>query len=423
MERAAAILAAAAVIALVVAAAGLAYAASLAGRLSKVEEGQSALENTTTDVVKALGDVRDALRSLGKSLESLERAVESQGAASENLSAALSQLEGRISSIEERLSELEEQLYYPVTVTDATGDQVTLYRRPERIVSLAPSVTEILFAVGAGGQVVGVDEYSNYPPEVLEAVENGSIAVIGGFWNPSLERILALNPDLVIGVASAKPHLQVKEALSRYGIPVVLLPDKSLEDILESIVTVGILTGHRLEASQLAAQVEDGIRSVYMTVEEYKAREGIEARSVALISWINPIWTTGSGTFQNDLIMLAGGVNPFNETSGWITVSPEELLAADPDVIIATGGHGSFNYTTLMDYLKSVLGDAVYNITAVREGRVYVVHGSYEDVLNRPGPRVALGVRLIAVLAYPEAFGLSPDAIPHDVTPESFTPP
>ncbi len=438
------------------------------------------LEDVTADVVKALGDVEDALRGLQASMENVKAALESQGAAAANLTDAVKGLDERLSLLESslaelqprlatvnstlgeevaslrelvaslraklestnasiaslskdladlqrgleelssRLSSLEEVLYYPVTVVDASGDQVTLYKRPEKIVSLAPSVTEILFAVGAGGQVVGVDDYSNYPPEVVEAVENGTIARVGGPWTPSLEAILALNPDLVIGVASIGPHSQVKEALSRYGIPVVLLPNAAIEDVYESIVMVGMLTGHRVEAAALAAEVEEAIYNVSSIAGEYKSSTGTGNLSVALIVWINPIWVAGSGTFQNDIIVLAGGVNAFNEVQGWASVSPEDLLAANPDVIIATGGHGAITYDSLMEYLKDVLGDAAYNITAVREGRVYVIHGWYEDALNRPGPRVYLAVELLAALIYPEAFGIDPAGIPHDVTPDSF---
>lgn len=487
MDRVSTLLAAAVIVALALSAASLAYIASLSGKLSKVSEGQSALEertgrleNVTSGVVSALADVRDALKGLQEGLDQVRAALESQGRATENLTGAVGSLEARLARLDSslaelqsrlesvnstlaeqvagireqvealrarlesanesitslsaeleslqealeelssRLSSLEEVLYYPVTVVDATGDQVTLYRRPTRIVSLAPSVTEILFAVGAGGQVVGVDDYSNYPPEVVEAVENGTIERIGGPWTPSLETILALNPDLVIGVVSIGPHQQVKEALSRYGIPVVLLPDATLGDVYESIVTVGMLTGHRVEAAVLAAEVEEAISNVSAAVSAYKASAGAGDRSVALVVWINPIWIAGSGTFQNDFIEVAGGVNAFADITGWSSVSPEDLLAANPDVIIATGGHGALNYTTLIQYLHDVLGDAMYNITAVREGRVYVIHDWYVDVVNRPGPRVYLAVELLAMLTYPEAFGLDPAGIPHDVTPENF---
>ena len=465
-------------------AAGYAYSASgrageLADRIAALEEGQRQLADTTVEVAESLEAVRQALENLTAAVDSLSGAVEAQSGQAEGLARAVAGLEARLQDLASRLSEvqarlagvnstlaervgnltadleelaarleqlraamesgdaaaaeavagvrealeelaarlaeIEELLYYPVTVVDATGDQVTLHSRPERIISLSPSVTEILWAVGAGGQVVGVDDYSNYPPEVAEAVENGTLATVGGPWTPSLEAILALQPDLVVGVVSIGAHHEVKDSLARLGIPVVLLPVETLEDVYDSIVTVGLLTGHRLEARELVESIRAQVEETRSLVSSYASNV-----TVALIVWLEPLWVTGSGTWMHDLIIISGGDNAFSDFEGWTPASLEDLLEANPDVIIATSGQGTLTYEYLVSYLEDNLGEAVYNLTAYATGRIYVIGGEYEDALVRPGPRVWVAVRLLAAILYPEAFNLTLRDLPGNVTPETF---
>ncbi len=406
-------------------------------RLSSAEESRAQALRSEVEAVKSLVD------QLSSRLESLSKTQEVQGSnitalRSElaELSRELARLEDalggqarnvtalarELSQVESRIDNLYSLLLYPVTITDATGKPVTLPSRPTRIVSLLPSVTEILWAVNASKQVIAVDEYSNYPPEVVEEVKNGTLVNIGSGWYPDVERILALRPDLVIGVDSVVSHHTLKSILAEYGIPVILLPDKNFKDVIDSILIVGRATGHPAEAARLAARLEEEATHLRAYIDWYLNETGSPRVRVALIVWVNPLWVAGSETFQNDVLLLAGGVNAYANVTGWKPVSPESLLAVDPDVIIITAGHQGLNMTRqqFIDILKKELGDAVYNITAVRENRIYFVSGDYNDILVRPAPRIVEGATLLAAILYPEAFNLTPSQIPAQVNPETF---
>jgi iron complex transport system substrate-binding protein len=446
----------------------LGVAAYAVARLSSLQRGQEELERSieavssnVTEAARYLRELRSSqnttqnrlesqLEALSQSLQRLEERLEALEAGEENQSqslqgaleevaqlrsrlgelrdaveagqANLTELQGEISSIASQVDQLYQLILYPATVVDATGQPVTIPQRPVRIVSLFPSVTEILWAVGAGGQVVAVDSYSDYPPEVAEMRENGSLIDIGSGWFPSVEAILAVRPDLVIGLDSVTSNHQLKEELSHYGIPVILLPDATFGDVIRSILIVGQATGHPAEAAAIAASLEENATAVRAYIESYINQTGAPRQSAALIVWVNPLYIAGSGTFENDIITIAGGVNAYSNVTGWQPVSPESLVQVNPDVIVVTAGHGNLNMTRqeFVDYLHSLLGDAAYNITAVQTGRIYFVSYEYNDVIVRPSPRVWKALYLMSILLYPQAYGLDPSSIPENLTPQSF---
>ncbi len=380
----------------------------LKSRVESLQEQQGAQAANLTSVV-------ETINSLEGQLASLQRALEGQAT-------NLTSLAERLRGIEARIDRLYSLYLFPVTVTDATGKPVTIASRPTRIVSLLPSVTEILWAVNASSQVIAVDEYSNYPPQVVELVKEGKLVNIGSGWYPNVELILSLKPDLVIGVDSVPSHHTLKRILAEYGIPVLLLPDKNFKDVLDSIIIVGRATGHPAEAAELASRLEQQAVALRSYIDEYLNTTGTPRQKVALIAWINPLWIAGSETFQNDIILLAGGVNAYSNVTGWKAVSPESLLDVNPDVIVVTAGHAGINMTRaqFVSYLKQYLGDAVYNITAVKEGRIYFVSGDYNDMMVRPAPRIVKAAILMAALLYPQAFNLTPSQIPAQVNPQTF---
>ena len=403
----------------------------LAGNVSRITSSLSEVQalreqvdsmqeilNQLSSKVAGLQGVQDEVASLRESLQEIRAQLESGQANITSLSRQLNEIAARI----DRVYSL---LLFPVTITDASGKPLTIPQRPERIVSLFPSVTEILWAVNASSQVIAVDSYSNYPPEVRELVENGTLVDIGSGWYPNVEKILSLQPDLVIGVASVPSNQDLKKTLADYGIPMILLPDKSFQDVLDGIILVGKATGHPAEAAALAARLKAEAAQLQAHVAEYLNTTGQQPAKVALLVWFKPIWVAGADTFQNDIITLAGGVNAYSNVTGWATVDPETLLAANPDVIVITAGHQGINMTRqdFIDYLAQLLGDAAYNITAVAQGRIYFLEGDYNDEIVRPGPRIVDAAYLLSVILYPQAYGLTPQDIPEKLNPQTFQPP
>lgn len=254
------------------------------------------------------------------------------------------------------------------TITDDFGRNVTLHTVPERIISLSPTNTEILFAVGAGSRVVGVTEYCNYPEEA-EARDT-----VGGVSTVSIEKVVSQDPDLVLGC-----ELNGKETIERLAelnISVVGLNPANIGKILDDILLVGALTGEEENASSLVADME-------RRLEELKEKTQAAKRpKVAHITWHDPIWVAGRGTVQDELIGIAGGENAFSYRKEWAAVSLEEFIDRNPDVIIVSAGHG---VAGMQPYEYIVRDERLDVVNAVKNKRVYTIDA---DVASRAGPRI-----------------------------------
>lgn len=275
---------------------------------------------------------------------------------------------------------------FPLTVTDGLGRSVTIQAEPQRIISLAPSCTEILFALGLGSRVVGVDKFSNYPPEVA------GIEKVGGFSDPSVEKIASLKPDLLLGTSMHKKFLPQFEAL---GAPVLLLEPRNVDGVLADIRLVGRATGRPEAAEKLAQQISERIERV---------RSKVQTVPVDQRPWVyyevysEPIMTVGPGTLIHQLIELAGGRNiAYDAQTDYPEFSSEVIIQRNPDVIIFPSFHGSAALTP--EKLRARPGWA--RIRAVREGRVYPIDA---DIISRPGPRIADAVEELAHLILPQQF-------------------
>lgn len=256
-------------------------------------------------------------------------------------------------------------------VTDDTGATVTIASPPQRIVSLAPSNTEILFALGVGDRVVGVTDYCNYPPEALE------IPKVGGYSTVNVEKVIALHPDLVI--AAYGNGKELIENLRSFGIPVISLHPANLDDVLDSIVLVGTATGDVESATTLAGELSRRIRAVEMEAEgsDYHPR-------VAHIIWSDPLYVSGNGTFQDELIRLAGGKNAFSHVEGWKNVGIEDFIAADPEVLIVNKGSGmGGGEDAIAQYFREE--PRFGRVSAIRDQRIFLVDS---DTVDRAGPRI-----------------------------------
>jgi len=255
------------------------------------------------------------------------------------------------------------------TVTDDFGRNVTLKGVPARIISLSPSNTEILFAIGAGDRVVGVTEYCNYPPAAKTRPKVGGVSTV------SIEKVVALNPDIVIGCSlNGKDTF---ERLEELGIPVLGLNPKNISGILADIELVGRVTGEESNATNLVATMKSRLDAI-----RAKARAMSGSQQAPTVFYdIGGFYTAGNGTFVNEIIETAGGRNIAADKTGYFQMSIEELIAKNPQVIICDRGMGSMSKA----YEEIMSDDRLKIVDAVRNNRVYLIDG---DIIDRPGPRI-----------------------------------
>ncbi len=255
-------------------------------------------------------------------------------------------------------------------------------KRPERIISMAPSCTEILFAIGAGDRVVGVTDFCDYPPEVEEKKDEGKIKSIGGYSTPSFEKIVDLEPDLVVG-AYGNPD-DVIYRLVEFGYPVYAQHPKNIEEILAHIKVTGAITKCD-EASSLVNELRERLDDIEDQTDSLE-----EEQRPRVFYNIGTFFTAGDETFINEIIEIAGGTNIAADKSGYFIMNLEELIDKNPQVIICDSGMGSIStaYEEIMsdERLKEAEVDAVIN------NRVYVIDG---DITSRAGPRVVDAVEIV----------------------------
>jgi len=278
---------------------------------------------------------------------------------------------------------------FPITVTDDIGRTVTIEKLPERIVSLGPGITEILFALGLGDRVVGVTDYCDYPEEAKTKPR------VGGFSTPDLERLVATKPDLVLA-GDIQKTVGVP-AMENLGLTVVTLAPKTLDGVLNNIALVGEIAGKSQEASELVAQLKERIRSVIMKTETLT---GEQRPRVLYVLWHDPIWSAGRETFIGDLIVKAGGVNIFaDDFEEFRVVSLEAVITKNPQVVIVSsmGLSGDVVYTSVKKEAR------LSTVEAMVKNHVYKI--SDADLIELPGPRIVDGLEEVAKLIHPEIFG------------------
>jgi len=288
---------------------------------------------------------------------------------------------------------------YPLTVVDALGRQVVISSEPLRVISLSPSITEILFSLNLGSRVIAVDSFSNYPPEVIELKDKGVIQDIGGFWSPDLEKIVALAPDVII--ADSDAHMKFKDKFEELGLNVVFIRGGAavtVEDILLDIMLVAKVFNVEDNGAKLIQNISEQL----ITIEE-KVKEASKVKTLVLLGPPSlGLWTVGSGKFLNDIIHRAGGINIAEKYYGWIQLSLEEVISADPEVIIVlVMGTTEDAKAVINEIVNSELSET----SAVKNGRVYVLIGEADDIVSRPGPRVAKATLLLAKIIHPDIFG------------------
>ncbi len=281
----------------------------------------------------------------------------------------------------------EETASFPIELTDQLGRVVKLDGTPQRIISIAPSNTEILFALGLADKIVAVTDYDDYPPEAEEKPS------VGGYSTPSIEKLVAFSPDLIL--ATSVHEDKIIPQLEAKGLTVFALAPNTLDEVLAAITLVGEATGQEKEASGLVAEMQNRIKAVTDKTDSLSQEK---RPRVFYIVWHDPLLTAGSGTFQDDLIRKAGGINIAQDLTSWVTISLEAVIEANPEVMIAGVSHGSL---TDLNFQFIKTEPRLRDTDARRNNRVYDVDG---NLVSRPGPRIVDGLEKFARFINPELF-------------------
>jgi len=273
---------------------------------------------------------------------------------------------------------------YGATFTDEVGRKLEVPGSPQRIVSVAPSVTETLFALGLGDRLVGVSSYCQFPPEALKKEK------VGGYINPSLEKIVALRPDLVIGIAEGDLTTFV-DRLAKLKIPVYITNPKNVFGVITSIQHIGKVTSSARSAQRVTQAIRERVQAI-----QTKVQGRLRPRVLHVLNF-EPLISAGKGTFVDDLIRLGGGRNIAETAQGkYPRFSLEEVLAVDPEVIILASMRSDDPLTEQRQWWERWK-----TITAVRQGRIHVLNS---DLIHRPSPRIVDGLEQVARAIHPETF-------------------
>lgn len=270
-----------------------------------------------------------------------------------------------------------DQTVYPLKVKDATGTEVAFEKAPERIVTLVPSETETVFALGAGDKVVGVDKWSDYPEEAKSKPQVGDMAT-------NIEAVLAAKPDVVF--ASASMNQKAVDELRKLGVTVYASEPKTIAETIDRVELFGKLLNVQQQGKKLAEGMRADLKKVTDAVKDApKKRVYLE---------FSPGWTVGDGEFLSEMVALSGGINVGAGKTGWYEIDPEAIIKANPEVIIYTTGAGM---ETLPDTIRQRAGFA--GMDAIKNSQMYGIDG---NLTNRVGPRLTKGLVEIAKAIHPD---------------------
>lgn len=277
-----------------------------------------------------------------------------------------------------------EDTAFPLTVTDAVGNEITLEEAPDAIISMIPSNTEILFALGLDEEVVGVTDYDNYPEAATTKEKIGSFEF-------NIEVMTALQPDLILAHESSWSSAEAGlQPLIDSGVQVFVVDNAmSFDETYETILDIGEVTGKSEEADQVVADMKAQVEEVASKLEAVET-----PKKVFLEASGDPeIYTAGHGTLNQELLDLINAENVVADQEGWLMMNSEEIISRNPDVIVLT-----YNYMeNAVDAVKARPG--FDQVTAVQQDAVVEVN---EDITTRPGPRLALALEELAKAVYPE---------------------
>ncbi len=274
---------------------------------------------------------------------------------------------------------------WPKQVTDQVGREINIPSQPKRIVSLAPSLTECLFALDQGDKVVGVTQFSNYPSQASK------VAKIGSYVNLDLEKIVALTPDICLATKDGNP-IEIVNRLKALDIPVYVVDPRDLSAIMDTLLDLGDLLQAQKQAKAVVERMNREVDKVKSLVSqtEYCPR-------VFFQIGLSPIIAVGTETFIHELINLAGGKNLTQGPAPYPRYSQEEVLSLRPDIIIIT----SMSKEEIMLQQVKKLWKKYPSIPAVENNQIYSINS---DICNRASPRIIKGLKKIVRIIHPELF-------------------
>lgn len=279
-------------------------------------------------------------------------------------------------------TEVTEAAQFPVTIKDALDKEITLEKAPERIITLAPSNTEILFGLGLNDEIIAVNDNDTYPEEALSKESVGGMEF-------NLEQIISLQPDLVVAHESGLYSFneQAIAQLESVGIPVFVVKDaKTFEETYETIEQIGNLTNKEKEAEEMIVSIKEGIEEIEVKVAD------LEEKSVFVVVGTNPqLYVAGQETFISEMLEVLNVENAVPEL-GWPQYSSEQFVQSNPDIILVT-------YENDLAAIEE--NDAYAEMDAVKNANVKLVDS---DTTSRQGPRIVEGIESIGEAIYPEVF-------------------
>ena len=273
-----------------------------------------------------------------------------------------------------------------VTYVDDIGRNVQIKVIPQRIISLSPSNTEMVYALGLQDKLVGVTSYDNYPPDAKNK------PIVSDYSTVDLEKIVNAKPDLVLADSIHKND--AIPALEKLGITVYAMTPNDVDGIFNEIKALGQITGKTQVADNLISNLKTRIQAV---ADKTAKLTDTQKPRVLFVTWHDPIWTAGSDTMMQYLINEAGGTNIASDLNGYATITLESVIQRNPQVIVVMSSMGAQNAS--LDYVMS--NEQFKSTDAVKNGRVYEIDA---DIFGRTTPRIVDGLETLAKLIHPELF-------------------
>ncbi|MDZ5711188.1 ABC transporter substrate-binding protein [Jeotgalibacillus haloalkalitolerans] len=277
---------------------------------------------------------------------------------------------------------------FPVTVTDANGDEITIEEQPDAIVSMLPSNTEIAYALGLDEEIVGVSDFDNYPEEAMEVEKIGGMEF-------NVEKIISLQPDVVLAHASNPGGADGLQQIEDAGIPVVVIENAmTFDEVYDTIEMIGQVTGTTEEAEQIIADMQTG----FDEIAEKAAGISEEDQKSVLVDVAGPpeMYVAGNNTFIQEMLDLINAENVMADQEGFVPLTEEEVVSRNPDVALLT--YGYYVEDAVNQWLTY---EGFSQVTAVTEEAVFEVPS---DPVTRSGPRLVEGTQALAEAIYPDVF-------------------
>ncbi|MGA2526616.1 MAG: cobalamin-binding protein [Smithellaceae bacterium] len=272
------------------------------------------------------------------------------------------------------------------TVTDEIGRKINIKESPQRIVSLAPGITETLWALNLDDKIVGVTTFCNWPPQARQKPR------VGGFTNPSIEKIVSLKPDLIIATADGNRKETIQQ-LERIGLSVYVTNPSDTDGILKSILHIGEITNREKDASKLVEKLQKRLNNITAQIN-HKSKP-----RVFFQIGLEPVITAGRGTLINEVIERAGGINVAGlDTARYPRYSAEGIMGASPDIILFAPMAGDKEFAAGKSFWQKFKG-----VPAVDNNRIYPID---TDLISRASPRIVDAIEKMALIFHPGIKGV-----------------